>query len=366
MVKSREILMVNSLDSTYGSTHRFRKFYYNLVSRGWKVKYLEANYSGKEKFISFKQSNNAWGFISGTLRRAFYALVLQYDLFFTQTVTPLTLAAIITAKLRGKKVAVDWDDLSWVLQKNAMRSFLVRFCEHKFIKFMDAVFVPNKYLLDYGRKLGAKSIFLAPHGVDFDIFDPRRFGAELIKKQLGLGNRIVLGFLASFTTGGIGDLDIIFEAAKTVMQKKPGVVSLLIIGGGPLLPEAKKKSGDMGLDNIYFTGLLGQEEVPAYLSCVDVALIFMRDNLKNKMKTSLKVGEYLAMNKLVVGHLVGQTRDDFAQYCLNCEGNINSFAAKILEALEKTGVSIAVREGLINKYAWDKSCRIIDEVLCKI
>lgn len=360
---SSRILMVNSLDSTYGSTHRIRKFNYCLVAKGWNITYIESNCPGNSRVISVFQPNNALGFLWGTAVRTWFALTFRYDLLFTQTVTPLTLGPILAARLRGKKVAVDWDDLSWVLQKNVLRSFLVRLCEHSFIRRADVVFVPNRYLSEYGRRLGGRKVLLAPHGVDFDLFDPQRFSAKPVRQKLGLGNRTVLGFLASFTTGGVGDLDVIFQASKAVIEKRAGQVCLLVIGGGPLFARARAQAAAMGLKDIVFTGLISQEDVPAYLSCVDIALVFMRNDLKNTMKTSLKVGEYLVMDKRVVGHLTGQTRDDFARYCLECEADADSFIQRILEAIDSPARSFDARLRLISTYSWNTSCRIIDEAL---
>ncbi len=363
---SCRILMVNSLDSTYGSTHRMRKFYHCLAEKGWNITYIESNCRENIRVISVFQPNNALGFLWGSAVRTWFALTLRYDLLFTQTMTPLTLGPILAARMRRKKVAVDWDDLSWVLQKNSFRSFLVRWCEHSFIRRADIVFVPNRYLSEYGRRLGVRKVLLAPHGVDFELFDPQRYNPTPVRQKLGLGNRTVLGFLASFTTGGVGDLDVIFEASKAVIEKLAGQVCLLVIGGGPLFDHARSQASAMGLKDIFFTGLISQEDVPSYLSCVDIALIFMRDDLKNTMKTSLKVGEYLAMDKRVVGHLTGQTRDDFARYCLECEPSVDSFIRRILEAMGAPARCVDARSLLRGAYSWDISCRIIDEALCAI
>ncbi|MFH1247863.1 MAG: glycosyltransferase [Candidatus Omnitrophota bacterium] len=362
--KSGVILMLNPMDTTYGSTHRIRQIYYGLISLGWKVNYIESNYSGKENITSITQKNNIFGFLGASLKRIYYALFCNYDIFFTQTFTPLTVPAMIAAKLRKKTIAVDWDDLSCILQKNCLRYFLVWLCEHFFIRLADYVFVPNDYLLNYGRKLGVKNIFFASHGVNFGLFDPERFNAELIKKQLGFKGNILLGFLASFTTGGVGDFDIVLQAVNEIIRQREDM-SFLIIGGGPLFSTYKKKAEAIGLKNIYFTGLIKQEEVPGYLSCVDIALIFMRDNLKNKMKTSLKVGEYLAMNKVVVGHLAGQTKDMFSQYCINCSPTVNSFVEAINSALNNPS-KVSHREELIEKYTWKKSVEVIDQILSQL
>jgi UDP-N-acetylglucosamine transferase subunit ALG13/glycosyltransferase involved in cell wall biosynthesis len=359
-----KILMVNPMDDTYGSTHRIRIFYEGLSRSGWAVDYVESNPGAYPATAAVTQPNNTFGFLRGTLGRFLMALTRRYDILYIQTLTPLTIPAVLVAKLRRKRIIVDWDDLSWVLQKNRLRAILVRFCEHAFVSLPDVVLVPNRYLGEYGTDRGAKKMIFAPHGVDFERFDPSRYEAGTIRRELGLADGPVLGFLASFTTGGVGDLDLICAAVKRVMERRRNV-TFLVIGGGPLYDDYVRKVERWGMprDRMRFTGLLRQSEIPRYLSAVDIALILMRDNLQNRMKTSLKVGEYIAMNKTVVGHLTGQTRDDFASYCTLSEPDPEAFAARIEEVLDRPAPRRDGREALMREYTWDRSIRAADAAL---
>jgi UDP-N-acetylglucosamine transferase subunit ALG13 len=363
----KNLLVINSLDTTYGSTHRFRKLVFPFIEKDeFNICYIESN-TELSFAINIKQKNNAFGFFFGTLVRMYYTFIKKFDILFTQTITPLTVGCVLIAKLKGKKNFVDWDDLSWVLQKNLFRSVLVKFCEHKFIKYVDVIFVPNKYLLEYAKNLGVKNVYFVPHGIDFDLFNPEKYDKTKVRNKLGiLENKIVLGFLASFTTGGVGDLDFIYEVVKEILDNRDDIY-FLIIGGGPLFEEYRKLEEKIGLKNTIFTGLIKQNEVPEYLSCVDIALIYMRDNLKNKMKTSLKVGEYLAMNKIVVGHLVGQTKDDFEKYCIICGEDKESFKQKIEETIDKyKNGKLEIqnfRDKLQKIYTWDNAYCVIEKIL---
>lgn len=361
--KRKKVLIINSLDSSYGSTHRIRKFYFHLLkNKNFRVKYIESN-SNISSAINVRQKNNAIGFLCGTIQRFFLTLILPFDILFTQTITPLTVPSILVAKLKRKKVVVDWDDLSWVLQKNWFRKLLVRFCEHFFIKLVDVVFVPNKYLLEYAHKLIVKRVCFVPHGIDLEIFDPQKYTLQKVKEEIGIkNNNLVLGFLASFTTGGVGDLDFIYDSVVEVQKVFPEV-NFLVIGGGPLYRDYVKMAYEKGVKNIFFTGLLKQKDIPKYVSVIDIALIFMRDNIKNKMKTSLKVGEYLAMNKIVVGYLVGQTKDDFGKYCIFCEPNKKSFVNKIIEVIKEKDKMIKNFREELKSYSWENSGSIVAQIL---
>lgn len=357
-----KILMINPMDESYGSTHRLIKFYQYLLLKGWEIIYVEPNRTGSKSLLSFLQPNNAVGFLYGTIRRTIMALTMTYDILYIQTITPLTISSIFVARLRGKKVVVDWDDLSWVLQKNTIRMALVRFCEHALLRYPHVVFVPNRYLLQYAQAHGARRVYFVPHGVDFDIFDPGRHRSVTLKQDLGLPNLPTVGYLASFTTGGIGDLDFIFSAIKRTNQIRWDI-HFLIIGGGPQFLSCRQLATDMELTNIHFTGLLPQRDVPKYIQCLDIAIIFMRDNIQNKMKTSMKIGEYLAMKKIVVGHLAGQTKDDFAQFCITCDPTVDCLVEAILDTLQNPIGSGDTRTILMKTYNWQRSADIVDEKL---
>ncbi len=363
--EKQKVLVINSLDSTYGSTHRIRKLYgFIKDDTNFETKYIESNTDIKNA-INIKQKNNFLGFLFGSVKRVLITLITKFDILFTQTITPLTVGSILIAKFKGKKVVVDWDDLSWVLQKNRFRAMMVKFCEHIFIKFVDIIFVPNKYLMEYGEKIGIKKIYFVPHGIDFEIFDPGKYDEERVRFELNIRkDRIVLGFLASFTTGGVGDLDFIFDVVKDVIEVVD--VDFLVIGGGPLFEEYVSLSKKIKMKNIYFTGLIKHQEVPKYLSCIDIALIYMRNNIKNKMKTSLKVGEYLAMNKIVVGHLVGQTKDDFEKYCICSDVTKEDFKDKIVRTIleyKNLKKTLDVRNELKKFFLWDNIGAIVKKNL---
>lgn len=359
------VLLINPMDITYGSTHRIRQYLINLKKWGWQIKYIESNYTGEEKYISITQKNNLFGFLYGTLQRIYYSFILHYDILLIQTVTPLTVLPIFIARIRRKKVVIDWDDLSYVLQKNKIRAFFVKLCEHNFIKLSDIVFVPNRYLQKYGNNIGCKNMLYIPHGVDYNLFDPDKYNPIEVKRKIGLNDNKVLGFLASFTPGGVNDLDFIYTTVKKVMQQKPDI-NFLVIGGGPLFTKYKNMAKKIGLKNTLFTGFVEQEKIPEYISCIDVALIFMRNNLSNKMKTSLKVGEYLAMKKIVVGHIVGETKDIFGQWCVLCEPTEESFINKILAVLDNRIEKIDtndVRTNIVKNFSWEKPIKIAEQSL---
>lgn len=359
------VLAVNPMDDAYGSTHRFRKLTGSIAQcDNFLVEYIEPN-SRLQGIKTFRQKNNFAGLLLGTCFRAYYAFFRKYDILLVQTLTPLTLAPILIALLKNKKIVIDWDDLSWMLQRGFLRKHLVKFCEHNFLRLADLVSVPNRYLAEYGRGLGAKGIFYISHGIDSELFNPGRYDSNFLRKNLAIPQEnLILGYLASFTTGGVGDLDFIFLTVKEVLKRHPEV-SFAVIGGGPLFKEYFSLAKRMNIANIYFTGWLPHARVPLYLAGIDIGLIYMRENLSNKYKTSLKVAEYLAMHKPVVGHLSGETRDNFRHFCLLSEPNQDSFAQRIEEAMVMPAPIDweEVSAFLKNNYSWEKSAAVLKDAM---
>lgn len=363
-----KILAINPMDKTYGSTHRFRKLISFIAQDdNFLIEYIEPN-SRTPHITTFSQKNNLAGLLLGTFYRAYYALFKKYDILLIQTITPLTSMPIIIAHLKNKKIIVDWDDLSWMLQKGFLRTYFVKCCEHNFLPLADAISVPNRYLAEYGRRFGAKRIIYVSHGIDSKAFKPSRYDNNFLRRNFAIPQKnLILGYLASFTTGGVGDLDLVFLAVKEIL-KRYSEISFMVIGGGPLFKECLSLAKEMGLPRTYFTGWLPHIKVPLYLAGIDIGLIYMRENLANKYKTSLKVAEYLAMHKPVVGHLVGETWDNFQRFCILSEANQDSFIQRIGEAISNPPPInwIDVDNFLKNNYSWEKSTAILRDNILKL
>ena len=78
----------------------------------------------------------------------------------------------------------------------------------------------------------------------------------------------------------------------------------------------------------------------------------MADDPANRMRMSLKVLEYLAMELTVVGHLVGATKDAFAPYCFACGPSEGSMASRIEEVLGEGPRKPSARELISRDYDW--------------
>jgi glycosyltransferase involved in cell wall biosynthesis len=325
----RRILALNSLDRRYGSTYRFRALVRLLRESGTHVGFAEAEAPAVRK-------------LAGALRAANG----RYDLLFTQKFNPITLAAILIARLRGRGVLVDWDDLDAGLQGGPGRAFLARLCEGIGPRVVHAITTHSLPIAERARRLG-RPVFLVPQGFDPDLFRPDPVSRREARVRLGLSEtERAIGHLCTLTHGGTLDLDVVFEAWAAVPDPS---VRFVLIGGGPLEAAVRRRANSLGLGpRILWTGLLPQAEVAATLNALDAGVIFMSDRPGNLERVSFKVIEYLATGLPVVGRVVGETARLFGAHLFGCRGG--DFADTIAAVLQDPPPRVAPPE--IRSFAW--------------
>lgn len=312
-----KILYINSLDKRYGSTYRSRSIAKALAGLGHDLTYVESNLDEEisPKSISVKQQDSLLGYFKATCKRARLALRKHYDVLFIQKFIPLTIPCLFIGKFRGKKCIVDWDDLDFCYQTNIVKKMLVFLCEHIFPYFADCITTHSNRLKKYAYAMGLKNVHLVNQIVDFGFSKMSDAGKKQLRLQIGAADRKILCFLGTLTLGGAADLDIIIEAVSRIVSDRNDIF-FLIIGGGPLEQRIVDLLNQSKIRAIsYITGLIPRQEVQRFLSISGVGLIYMRDNLGNRMRVSFKVLEYLSTGIPVVGYLIGESHDRFSDFC---------------------------------------------------
>jgi glycosyltransferase involved in cell wall biosynthesis len=351
MVNNRpKILFINVLQSRHGSTYRSRNLSH-LLSQHNSVSYIEPNYRDNGA-VAFKQKDSFVGLLSSLFKYLLLSLKMDFDILYLQKPWLITFPSLVAAKIRGKKVIIDFDDLDSQWQRNWFNKKMTSFGEQVMPRYADIITTHNSYLQHHLESLYKKRIFFVPQGVDTTLFDPSRFDAALEKKKLKLTDKIVYCFLGSFTIGSAKDLHYILKAYAQVSRKIRDCCFIIIGGGGPMESYYRDLIKDLDLKDVLITGRLEQNDVARFLSVADYGLVYMEDNTENRMRFSFKVMEYLAMKVTVIGHLIGSTRDVFEKYCYSCEPGIDSFAQKIIHVTENNLRKSDAREFLVNNYDW--------------
>lgn len=148
----------------------------------------------------------------------------------------------------------------------ATRAMVRRFCAS-----VDMVLTPSESMRQYLIANGiSDKVEVVPNAVDVDKFKTQNDDqTALIRNRLGLSND-------DFVIGNVGrmaqekNIDFLLDMVDRIKDRLPNV-RLLLVGGGPQLERLSAKAAFMGLgDRVIFTGPVQYEEVPAYISAIDL------------------------------------------------------------------------------------------------
>ncbi|MEM5871810.1 MAG: glycosyltransferase family 4 protein [Candidatus Aenigmatarchaeota archaeon] len=200
----------------------------------------------------------------------------------------------LIGKLKGKKLIVDWDDFEgfggFADFDPFPYNYIADFFEKFIIKKADILTVVSPFLEAAARKFGFdKQIFFIPNGAD----------VENIKYHFNESE----GRLKLIFTGLLYkscDLDLVLKSMVYLDD-----MDLIVVGDGPRRKEFEYLAKKLGLKNVNFVGMKSREEVKEYLYRSDIALLPYPDNIANKSRYPIKLGEYLAAGKPVVTNKVG-------------------------------------------------------------
>lgn len=210
------------------------------------------------------------------------------------------------------------------------------------------------------RGILQERITLVPNGVDVERFSAGGIPDPTLKRKLGLGDGVVLGFAGSFY--GYEGLGVLVEAMPRILNVRPDVC-LLLVGGGFQEDNLRRQVRDLGLESkIIFTGRVPHAEVPSYYDLMDV-LIYPRISMRlTELVTPLKPLEAMAQGRLIAASDVGGHRElmrDGETAVLFHAGDAASLATRVIELLQQPerwpAIRSAARRFVETERSW-KQC----------
>ena len=185
------------------------------------------------------------------------------------------------------------------------------------------------------RGIAPEKITVIANAVDIEQFTYGMPADELLKLQLGLQGKIVLGFIGSFYA--YEGLSLLLEALPIILQKQPAI-RLLLVGGGPQEALLKKKVQELGLEgDVIFTGRINHQQVQSYYNQVDI-FIYPRLSMRlTELVTPLKPLEAMAQGRLVIASDVGGHKELIEEGITGClfkAGDKNALAITVLSLLD--------------------------------
>lgn len=146
--------------------------------------------------------------------------------------------------------------------------------------------------------VNASNIIIIPNAVNANTFTPRAADSD-IAQQLDLTPGVpVIGYAGSAVA--YEGLELLLEAmAKLKLEQQDFI--FVLVGDGKVMDTVKAKAKRLGIqDQCRFTGRVPFDEVPRYLSCMDIMPVPRLSSAVTEMVSALKPLEAMAMGKAVV------------------------------------------------------------------
>ena len=151
-------------------------------------------------------------------------------------------------------------------------------------------------------------IRLFTNGANLDRYGDREKDAGLLRR-LGLEGKTVLGYLG--TMGMSHKLDFILRCAKDLRKDN---VHILLVGEGAEKENLIRLKHALRLDNVSILDAVGKDQVPAYLSLMDIGLVNLKKSDLFLGALPSKIFEYAAMGKPLLLGLQGEAEKIIGEY----------------------------------------------------
>ncbi|BBG65145.1 glycosyl transferase, group 1 [Hydrogenimonas sp.] len=158
------------------------------------------------------------------------------------------------------------------------------------------------------RGIDPEKIEIVTNGSNLELFYPRGKDDEIVKRY-GLEGKFVVGYIG--THGMAHSLDFIVKSLKRV--EDPDFL-FLFIGDGAMKKEVVSLAKELELENTLFLDPVSKEEVPRYLSCIDLSLAPLKKSDTFKTVIPSKIFEASAMQKPTLLGVEGQAQKIIEKY----------------------------------------------------
>lgn len=154
-------------------------------------------------------------------------------------------------------------------------------------------------------------ICFIPNGVNLNLFRPMNKGECWIKMGFRPEMKYI-GYVGTFNY--LDNSEQIIESFIKVAQKIPEA-QLVIVGDGPRRKNCQKIVTDFNLtERVIFTGLITYEEVPLYINCFHIGIVFASKlKLQREGVIAFKLQEFLACGCPTIAHY--ENPRDYDQFC---------------------------------------------------
>ncbi|MEK6282923.1 MAG: glycosyltransferase family 4 protein [Acidobacteriota bacterium] len=272
--------------------------------------FRKASYSAPRNQSKWSQLRNYLSFIPAAFTAGLRAGKLDI-VFVTSPPLFTVIPAIFLAKLRRARLVLDVRDL-WPDELTSYGGFhegsipvrVLRVVEQWAYRNADRIAATTPAIIEVlvERGVPREKTFLLPNGADLELFRPLPCDNP-IASEYNFGDRFVVMYSGLF--GIKHSLEVLLEAAAKLRDRKDIVFFLL--GNGARKDALVSQTRELNLENVIFGDERIVSDVPSLLARADVCFAAVRPEQYPKKVISVKVFEYMACEKPVVGALSGES-----------------------------------------------------------
>ncbi len=350
-----KFLLISPFTGASGSTIRYLNMATELRRLGHSVVYVDRKaLRGKNLFESksvFHYSCSSTGilaldvFISLLYNVAILIKHADCDVFYALKPAPNNCVVALLAKLLGKKVILDVDDLDYEYLNPGKAKQIYRFFFDFFPRFFPLITYHTCNLKEYLKahaNVAESNLFYLAQGVSYDFLkiSPEKY--EPRKKSI----------IYVATLGITSDFMDLIPMLSDLCRQNPDL-TVSIVGDGCRKTEFQEMVHALGIqEQICFKGLISHSELPNFLSQHTIGINYMRPSKVNRCRAILKLREYLACGLEVVCNDMGDAQ--LFQHHIEIVDTIEGMKDKINAILSKPFCcNTAGRRHIEDNFRWD-------------
>lgn len=326
------------------------------------------------KGITGRIHRGAWGG-ADILYRIFHSLCNRYDVVmaFSHRLN-VSFPFYIRRFIRKAIYISDWDDL-WCEggllgygEGHRLTYWIEKFLERDIRRKADGVTTTSTALYEMARKIGVPKERLRhiPSGADVDSIKP------LPKKQLRqeLGISVEAKVVELVSSGRSEETNLILEFFWDVVKVVDNSFLLFV---GPKDSSRERLIKEYHLNGkVVETGIVPHQEISKYLAVADVLVLPLPDNLNNRVRGPIKLGDYLSAGRPIVTNDIGDVGRLFKQERIGllAKQDLSDFAQKLIELLKNPDLCEELgknaREVAEERYSWQIMTERLEDFILEL
>ncbi len=278
-------ILTGSTVQGFGNEETHNKFY-----RRYRI--LEPLVNTYSELKDILHNFSSYNFLKKFTRKKNYKLVWERS-------SRLHFAGLLIARNKSIPYILEWKD-HLIDYKYSLLKPLALFIEDYKCRSADKIIVESNVLKEYLADKGYErsKIIVAHNAVDTNIFSRQLYDNAVLKKNLNVPTDAVLvGYLGSYAF--YHDATLLVLASKLLNERGyKGKYKVLMIGNGKDFQKCKHLAEKLYLmeQSIYMRAAVPPEEVPAFLSVIDVSVL----PGSTSIISPIKILEYMGSSTAVV------------------------------------------------------------------